>query len=266
MTDAATSPSATARRPALTRWQFPDLDEPAHPTTPDGAGKAIVDNRVPAPAECAASASATEPAAAVAVSIAEACAEAAARGYEEGLARGIEEGREKGYAEGFAEGSEEARDALAQEAQRIASVVQRLRAPLPAVEGVVEDALIALALETARSVIGGEIARSRESLVRLIREALTKAPIRIAGLRIALNPADLDIVRGLAPELAASDAILVGDAAVEAGGCLISVGDDGPIKDRRWQPRGADGVSQIDLSLAARWRSAMLTLFDGEGR
>jgi hypothetical protein len=37
------------------------------------------------------------------------------------------------------------------------------------------------------------------------------------------------------------------------------------VKDRRWRPRNGEAGPHIDLSLAARWRSVMLALFDGEG-
>jgi flagellar assembly protein FliH len=251
--------------PALLRWQFPDLDAPA------GA------DRIAAPIEeCAdatpehdapdavANSGSDDPPCGVSDDV---VAAEIARGYAEGLQRGVAEGNEKGYADGFAAGAQASQRALADEARRLAAIVERLAVPMPALERLVEDALVALALEVARCVIGSEVGQSRDSLARLIREALVKAPIRIGGLRIALNPADLDLVRTLAPDLEAGGAALVGDTAVEAGGCVIVFDeDDRPIKDRRWHPRTADGAPHIDLSLAARWRSAMLALFDGEGK
>ncbi len=119
-----------------------------------------------------------------------------------------------------------------------------------------------MALEIARCVIGSEISRSRASLVRLLRETLAQAPIEMGALEVVLNPADLDLVRALAPEIESEGTVLVGDAAIEAGGCVI-IGR-GEAKDVRWHPRLRDGVSQIDLSLAARWRNIMLRLFDDE--
>ena len=36
------------------------------------------------------------------------------------------------------------------------------------------------------------------------------------------------------------------------------------LKDRRWNPRNPDGVSQVNLTLSSRWRAVMLAMFDGE--
>jgi flagellar assembly protein FliH len=184
------------------------------------------------------------------------------KGHAEGVQRGLVEGREQGYREGFAAGAQAAEQSLALEAQRLAAIVNRLSAPIPAVERTVEDAVLALALEIARCVIGSEISCSHESLVRLIRRAIAKVPIETGALEIVMNPADLDLVRALAPDIETGGTVLLGDATVEAGGCLI-VGHS-EAKDMRWHSRGREGVSQIDLSLAARWRDVMLMLFGDE--
>jgi flagellar assembly protein FliH len=189
-------------------------------------------------------------------------AAAVAKGHAEGFERGLAEGRKKGYAAGLAAGQEAAQRSLAEEAQRLNALVQRLLEPIPALERTVEEAAVALALEIARCVIGSEVARSREPLIRLIREAIAKVPIETGALEVVLNPADLDLVRALAPEIEQGSARLLGDPAVEAGGCLV-IGH-GEVKDVRWHPRLREGLSQVDLSLAARWRNVMLTLFDGE--
>jgi flagellar assembly protein FliH len=252
--------SAALSGPALSRWQFPDLDPrvaecPLVPAEAESDPPTIGRDTAGAPASPPRDLQAER----------EALAAATAQGYAEGYARGSAEGSDKGYADGFARGELAGRQVLAEEARRLTAIGERLAAPMSSVERVIEDALVGLALELARMVIGGEIARSRDSLVGLIREALARAPLRMAGLRIALHPADLDLVRTLAPEIEAGGGRLIADKGIEEGGCLILVDDnDGRIKDRRWHPRPAEGAPHIDLSLAARWRSAMLALFDGE--
>jgi flagellar assembly protein FliH len=194
-------------------------------------------------------------------------AERIAKGHAEGFERGLAEGREKGYAEGIEAGAKTAQQSIAAEAHRLARILARLDAPIPALERMVEEAVAALALEVARCVIGGETSQSREHLVRLIREAVAKVPIEMGALRVVLNPADLELVRALAPEIENGSASLIGDASVEPGGCLVFADGQGvPITDMRWQPRTGEGVSQVDLTLASRWRSVMLTLFDGEDK
>jgi hypothetical protein len=124
---------------------------------------------------------------------------------------------------------------------------------------------VALALEVARHVIGSEVSQSRDYLVRLIREAIAKVPIEMGAPSVLLNPTDLGVIGALAPEIEDAGIALVSDESIEPGGCVvIANGDDLPVKDRRWHPRAGEGVSQVNLTLASRWRSVMLTLFDGE--
>ena len=128
-----------------------------------------------------------------------------------------------------------------------------------------EEAVAALALEVARCVIGDEVHRSHDFLVRLVREAIAKVPLEMGAPRVLLNPADLDMVRRLVPEIDDGHAVLVGDETIETGGALVVAdGEERQMKDRRWNPRTADGVSQVNLTLPSRWRAVMLTLFDGE--
>jgi flagellar assembly protein FliH len=184
---------------------------------------------------------------------------------EEGLQQGVAEGREKGYKTGFAEGIEAGEAKMVEAVKRMAAIVGKLGAPLPALEQRIEEAVAALALEVARCVIGDEVKRSREFLVKLVRAAVAKVPIDMGAPRVLLNPADLDLVRSLAPEIDAGGAVLVGDDTIEIGGALVVAdGDERQVKDRRWNPRATDGVSQVNLTLSSRWRAVMLTLFDGE--
>jgi flagellar assembly protein FliH len=248
---------------SLLPWQFPELDAPSRfaPMPPPAADE--TEDVAAARSEMSAAAPAdANGGGADASSIDAIVAAEIAKGYAEGLQRGLAEGREQGYAEGFAAGSHAAERSLAREARRLAALLERLREPMPALEKAIEEAVVSLALEIARCVIGSEISRSRASLVRLLRETLAQAPIEMGALEVVLNPADLDLVRALAPEIESEGTVLVGDAAVEAGGCII-IGR-GEAKDVRWHPRLRDGVSQIDLTLAARWRNIMLRLFDDE--
>jgi flagellar assembly protein FliH len=188
-----------------------------------------------------------------------------ARGHEEGLELGLAEGREKGYAAGFADGVNAGEASLVAQVERLTGIVARLGEPIAALEQPVEEAIAALALEVARCVISDEIRHSREFLGRLVREAIAKVPLEMGAPRVLLNPADLEIVRRLVPEIDAGNATLVEDDTIERGGCLvIADGDEQPVKDRRWNARSTEGLSQVNLTLSSRWRAVMLTLFDGE--
>ena len=233
-------------------WQFPALvGPPPRPPAPE----ADPDEAVPPP-------DAPSPGGAAA---AEALRAEAARGYADGLAQGRREGHAQGYAAGRAEGRAEAEQNLAALARRLATLLDALAAPMPALESIVEEAVVGLALEVARCVIGSEVSRSREYLVRLIREAIAKVPIGMGAPAVILNPADLELVRALLPQGDEEAAALIADETVEPGGCLVVANAEGTaIKDRRWYPRAGESGSQVDLTVASRWRSVMLALFESE--
>jgi flagellar assembly protein FliH len=196
---------------------------------------------------------------------AEAIAAELAKAHAEGLQRGFEDGREKGYAAGHAEGIAAGEASMAQAAERLAGLIVRLGGPLAVLEQPVEDAIVALALEIARCVIGNEVKHSHEFLVRLVREAIAKVPLEMGSPRVLLNSVDLELIRKLVPEAEAGHATLIADDTIEAGGCLvIADGETRGNKDRRWNPRASEGVSQVNLTLSSRWRAVMLALFDGE--
>ena len=238
---------------SVSPFSFPPLKEAAAAKTNGVAAPVLTEPPAPAADDRDAEASAAEAAAEI------------ASGYADGLQQGLEEGRRQGYDAGFAEGATAAEEGVAELARRLAALVARLGGPLAALDGPVEEAVAALALEVARCVIGDEVKRSHAFLVSLIREAIAKVPLEMGTPRVMLNPADLDLVRNLAPEIETHAATLVADETVELGGCIVVAdGEDKPIKDRRWNPRAAEGVSQVDLTLPSRWRAVMLTLFDGE--
>jgi flagellar assembly protein FliH len=188
-----------------------------------------------------------------------------ARAHEEGLQRGLAEGREHGYAAGFAEGAKAGEAKMIEAVKRMAEIVGKLGMPVASLEQPVEEAIVALALEIARCVIGDNVKHSHDFLIRLVREAIAKVPLEMGAPRVLLNPADLDLIQRLVPEVDDGHAVLVGDETVEPGGALIVAdGEERQIKDRRWNPRTADGVSEVNLTLSSRWRAVMLTLFDGE--
>jgi flagellar assembly protein FliH len=227
---------------ALRRWQFPTLDGTRMPSDPGAEAAPVQDMQA----------------------LAAAAAARAEAAYAEAVERGLAEGRERGYAAGL-EAATPLEQRLVAQVERLSGILGHFDAPIAVLQRPVEEAVAALALEIARCVIGGEVLRSHAYLVRLIREAIARVPIEMGTPKILLNPADLDLVRELAPDIDDKRAALVSDETVEPGGCLvIADGDDTPVVDRRWHPRAGEGMSQVDLTLASRWRSVILTLFAGE--
>ncbi len=253
-------------RPFLPLWQMPELTDGAHPpSTPALAEEENIDdsenrNGINSAATPPSDDPPVEPA------IAELPEDHFARGYAKGWEQGRLEGAEKGHADAVV-ATEAAETALAQQARHLAAIAGRLGAPIAALDAAVEEAVAALALEVARCVIGSEVSRSRDYLVRLIREALAKVPIELGSVAIIVNPADRDLICRLAPDIADGNAVLVADDAVEPGDCrVIADSQAAPAKDLRWRPRAADGIAQVNLSVASRWRAAMLALFEDEDK
>jgi flagellar assembly protein FliH len=251
----------TLAGPPLLLWQIPELEDTSAPVAITILAAAESTEEILPPPDDHAPAAVNEP------SMTEIEQDQRATGYAEGWERGLSEGRERGYAEGIAAGTEAARAALSEQAQRLAAIINKLGAPISALEAPVEEAVAALALEVARCVIGSETSRSHAYLVPLVREALAKVPIEMGTPKIVLNPADRELIGGLAPDLEPTNAVLIGDDAIEPGDCLVVAdGQGAPIKDMRWRPRTGDGMSLVDLSLAERWRAVMRRLFEGEDR
>ncbi len=255
-----TMPRITSSSIPLLLWQIPLLDDSPHPVSalPLSQSESIgEDGAVTKPEE-------DEP---ELQSIADMVEEQIANGYAEGWERGLLEGREKGYAEGVAAGADAAQAALEDAARRLQAIIAQLGSPVSALDAAVEEAVAALALEVARCVIGSETSRSRDYLVRLIREAITKVPIETGAVKVVLNPTDLEVIRRLAPQIEEDGAVLVSDDQIEPGDCrLVADGQNAPIKDMRWRPRPGESVSQVELCLASRWRAVMLALFEGEDK
>ena len=251
----------TLTGPPLLLWQIPELESPSPPIAVAMLAAEETTGEIPSSADDHAPDTVDEP------SMTEIKQDQLATGYAEGWERGLSEGRERGYAEGIAAGTEAARAALSEQAQRLAAIIDKLGAPISILEAPVEDAVAALALEVARCVIGYETSQSHAYLVPLIREALAKVPIEMGAPKIVLNPADLELIRALAPNLEPTSAVLIGDDAIEPGNCLVVAdGQGAPFKDMRWRSRAGDGMSMVDLSLAERWRGVMRRLFEGEDK
>ena len=100
----------------------------------------------------------------------------------------------------------------------------------------VADELLALAIEIARQVVRREIAVHTDLILDVVREALNQLPHQHAV--IYLSSSDISLVRShLGESLAHGGHRLHEDAQLRPGDCMIETGG-----------------SQVDASLATRWR------------
>jgi len=163
-------------------------------------------------------------------------------GHEDGLRSGHEEGYKAGYEEGLSKGGSEGRVAGETAATQLTAIASKLDAALAALDGDVAEELTALALEIAREVLRQTIALHPETVVGVVRDALTQLPHQHAN--IYLHPDDAALVRSYA-----------GDQLTHAGHRIH--------EDARLQRNDVSieaGGAHVDATLTTRWRRVVETL------
>jgi flagellar assembly protein FliH len=154
---------------------------------------------------------------------------------DEGRAQGIEEGRAIGQEEGRMAALEEGRRMQAEIAEAQRAEVERFAQAMAefaddAYRSVrewtrqAEERLADLAIEIARRAIFSELQLSRESIIEIVREAVSEAG-HTDRIRIRVNPLDAGVLESHRSELEASLGQVRGiefapDDAIRAG-CLI---------------------------------------------
>ena len=155
-------------------------------------------------------------------------------------------GRAAGFAEGYAEGTaraaaESAAELAALRAQQVAehdAQLERLARAIAAVDAAATDLerrtappaaelerlALSFAVDLAEALLGRELTLSPSPAMDAVRRALALAPVD-GDLLVRLNPADAavvaDGVRAAAPGRTLE---IVGDPAVEVGGCVVDAG------------------------------------------
>jgi len=143
-------------------------------------------------------------------------------GYQAGLAAGAEEGRDLGRQDAtrkFEQQLARAGRALAEAAEQLAARKARMLAEA-------RQDLVRLALAVAEKVLRRELAADPDACARAVEAAVELAG-RASRLTIRVNPADLELVRSVAPQLVArlagqAEVQVVADEQVENGGCRLA--------------------------------------------
>ncbi|MDB5799704.1 MAG: flagellar assembly protein FliH [Rhodocyclales bacterium] len=143
-----------------------------------------------------------------------------------------QEAWKEGYAAGYEEGS--ARGRL--EAAELHQLLQSMHEALSNLDQEVAEEIQALALEVARQVVRDALKVQPDSVLAVIREALTQVPQQGATVRV--NPLDAALVRQyLGEQFSSTSHRLREDDDVMQGGCLVD----------------SEG-GQIDAQVTTRWR------------
>ena len=131
---------------------------------------------------------------------------------------------QQGFQAGLERAETTAREAVAAQAQRLATAAAQLQQHMTAATEAAED-LIVETVFAATCRILGEAAASPQAVRRLVLHVLRQVRERSA-LRVKLHPDDLALLREKAsePALASGGVVFEGDAALVAGGCVVDTG------------------------------------------
>lgn len=149
-----------------------------------------------------------------------------------------QQAKDEGYQAGYQEGKTQVID----EATRLAQAALSLDNALVEMEQRIAEELLALSIEIAKQVVRSEITARPKVILDVVREALTQLPHQHAA--ITLHPEDASLVRSFMGEtLSHAGHRFHEDARLTRGDCILDAGN-----------------SQLDASLATRWRRVIESL------
>lgn len=135
---------------------------------------------------------------------------------------GFEQGKQAGLQAGFEAGHKEGRARAQAEAAQIHAVALAAQAALQALGDSLANKTVALAAAIAQKIMQREIQSCPESLLDVVRDALTLLPDAAGPVRIIVNSADADLVRSAVNhEAIVPDGMVTGSDEVPRGGCRI---------------------------------------------
>lgn len=154
---------------------------------------------------------------------------------DDGFQKGLEEGRQSGLEKGLEEGQAKIRA----EATKLAQATNKLNKSLEELDAKVAEELLALAIEIAREVVRQEISARPETLLDVVREALSQLPHQHAA--IYLHPEDASLLRSyMGDQLSHAGHRIHEDFKLGRGDCVLEAGG-----------------SQLDATIAMRWRRVL---------
>lgn len=164
----------------------------------------------------------------------------------------IDEARQAGYQDGYRDGLEALEAAKRQFAQQtsaeMAALVASFQTDVAALEDRMAQAVLDTSLRLARQVVRSELALRPEAVAQVAREAVSAVLLTAQHLRLRMHPQDLALIEsGAGEDLRARHVLLLADAALSRGGCVVET-DMGEVDARvesRWQQ--AAGVFGLSL-------------------
>ncbi|HSI57243.1 MAG TPA: flagellar assembly protein FliH [Ideonella sp.] len=154
------------------------------------------------------------------------------------------EARQLGYQDGYRDGLEALEAAKRQHAMQISAqmglLVTAFDEQIQGLEVRMGEAVTDTAVLLARQVLRSELQQRPEMVAEVAREAIGAVMMSARHLRLRLNPLDLDLVKtGAGDALQARDVLLLADAAITRGGCVVE-----------------SDLGQVDAEIESRWALA----------
>ena len=171
----------------------------------------------------------------------------------EALARSERErARQSGYEDGYRDGLVGLENFKQSHARQMSAQIGQLVANFDREFGAMEqqlaDAVARIATQLARQIVRSELGQRPGLVAAVATEAVNAVLLSARNIRVLVHPDDLDLVaQGAAEVLAARGARLVGDPAVDRGGCL-----------------GESDAGSVDARIQARWEQATLAMATGQ--
>ena len=114
-----------------------------------------------------------------------------AKGLEEGKLEGLQQGHQAGLEQGKEDGLAMGQELVEQEVAHWQALATRLATPLSDLDLAVEEQLIALVQQLARSLIGHEAETSPRLLLEALRQGIALLPVAEQGVTLQLHPDDI---------------------------------------------------------------------------
>lgn len=145
-------------------------------------------------------------------------------GYQEGSKIGLEDGLKKGTKLGQDKAYAETKKKLDDEYNRLRSISQNLMQPLGEQENALENIVIDMSIQLAKTLLQNEVKQSPEYLFDIVKHAISALPAGAKNILVYLNELDAELFNQVFPEATRSWGVVV-DNSLESGGCKIETAE-----------------------------------------
>ena len=161
----------------------------------------------------------------------------------------VEKIHQQAHHDGYHTGLKEGRQLAGTEAGRVTALAASFSAETVDLDQQLAQQVLDVALEVARQMLRTALDLKPELVLPVVQDAIRSLPVLGEERRLSLHPLDAALARDLSGEsLKASGWIIVEDASMARGGCVVSTSH-----------------GEVDATLDARWRRIVGALGRDDG-